>query len=118
MSSSQLKIARLDLALLVDGDDDGMSGWVHIETDDILDLLGEFGIIGALERPQTMRLEAMGVPQTLDGAQRDADGLGHRVARPMGGFGRRNVADRLEEPAMVEPVYPFERGELSIEPFS
>ena len=27
-------------------------------------------------------------------------------------FRRRNVADRLEKPAMVEPVDPFERGEL------
>ena len=60
-------IKRLDLALLVDGDDDSMSGRVHIETNDILDLLGEFWIIGALERPQPMRLEAMGVPQTLNG---------------------------------------------------
>ena len=36
-----------------------------------------------------MRLEPMGFPQTLDGAQRDADGLSHRAARPMGGFVQR-----------------------------
>ena len=36
-----------------------------------------------------MWLEAMGIPQTLDGAKRDADGLGHRPAGPMGGFARR-----------------------------
>ena len=28
------------------------------------------------------------------------------------GFGRRNVADGLQEPPVVEPVYPFQRGEL------
>ena len=36
-----------------------------------------------------MRLEAVGVPKTLDGAKRNTDGLGHRAARPMGGFARR-----------------------------
>jgi hypothetical protein len=28
------------------------------------------------------------------------------------GFGRRDVADGLQQPAIVEPVDPFERGEL------
>jgi len=28
------------------------------------------------------------------------------------GFGRRDVADRLEESPAVEPVYPFQRREL------
>ena len=26
------------------------------------------------------------------------------------GFGRRDVADGLQEPPVVEPVHPFERG--------
>ena len=28
------------------------------------------------------------------------------------GFGRRDIADMFEQPAMVEPVHPFERGVL------
>ena len=28
------------------------------------------------------------------------------------GFGRRDVADRLQEPPVVEPVHPFQGGEL------
>jgi hypothetical protein len=28
------------------------------------------------------------------------------------GFGRRDVADGFQQPAIVEPVDPFERGEL------
>jgi hypothetical protein len=28
------------------------------------------------------------------------------------GFGRRDVADGLQEPPVVEPVYPFQRREL------
>src|ERR1700682_2576998 len=35
-------IESLNLALLVDGDDHGVSWRVHVETDDVLDLLGEF----------------------------------------------------------------------------
>jgi putative transposase len=42
-----------------------------------------------LERAQTMRLEAVAVPQTLDGAKRYADSLGHRAASPMRGLARR-----------------------------
>ena len=30
------------------------------------------------------------------------------------GFGRRNVSDRLQQPSIVEPVDPFERGELDL----
>jgi hypothetical protein len=67
-------IESLYLALLVDGDDDGMRRRVHVEAHHVFDLLGEFWIIGALERAQTMRLEAVGVPKTLDGAKRYADG--------------------------------------------
>ena len=82
-------VEGLDLALFVDGDDHGVSRRVHVEADDVLDLLGELGIVGAFEAAQAMRLKAMRLPQTLDGAQRDADGLGHGAARPMGGFARR-----------------------------
>ena len=28
------------------------------------------------------------------------------------GFGWRDVADRLQQPAIIEPVYPFQRREL------
>jgi hypothetical protein len=44
---------------------------------------------------------------------RSAHGLlvGHGVVAIFG-FSRRDVADRLEEPAVIEPVDPFERREL------
>jgi len=51
-----------------------MSRRVHVEADDILDLLGEFGIAGALEGADAMRLQAMRFPQSLDGAQRNYSG--------------------------------------------
>jgi hypothetical protein len=37
-------IEHLDLAFLIDRDDDGMVGSVHVEADDILDLAGECGL--------------------------------------------------------------------------
>ena len=42
-------VERLDLALLVDRDDHRVLGRVHVEADDVLDLLGELGIVGALK---------------------------------------------------------------------
>ena len=42
-------VERLDLALFVDRQDDGMGGWVDIETDDVAQLGGELGIVGQLE---------------------------------------------------------------------
>ena len=89
-------VEGLDLALFVDGDDDGVHGRVHVEADDVLDLLGEFGIVGAFERAQAMRLETMRVPQALDGAQLDADGLGHGAAGPMRGFVGRLAAGQRQ----------------------
>src|SRR3984893_14094317 len=116
-------IESLNLALLVDGDDHGVSWRVHVETDDVLDLLGEFRIVGALEGAKPMRLQAIGLPQTLDGAQRDADRLGHGAAGPMRGFARRlgtgrrqhfrHLAGRKRRSAWLaclvtqEAVYPF-----------
>src|SRR5277367_6049747 len=61
-------VERLDLALLVD-------------RDDVLDLLGELGIVGALEGANAVRLQSMRLPQALHGAQADADGFGHRAVR-------------------------------------
>ncbi len=80
----------------------------RIETDHVLDILGGFGIIGALERAQKTRLEPMGFPQTLDCAERDADGLSHRAARPMGGFVRRFRKNERQHLATT----PVESGAL------
>src|ERR1700724_3614850 len=88
-------IESLNLALLVDGDDHGVSWGVHVETDNVLDLLGEFRIVGALEGAKPMRLQAIGLPQTLDGARRDAPW-------PWGGRWRR-VGERLRRSANAPP---------------
>ncbi len=94
-------IESLNLALLVDGDDHGVSWRVHIETDDVLDLLGEFRIVGALEGAKPMRLQAIGLPQTLDGAQRDADRLGHGAAGRQTRTSRKICESFVSVPALV-----------------
>jgi hypothetical protein len=51
-----------------------VSGRVHVEADDILDLLGAIWIVGALESADAIRLQAMRFPQALDAAKRYAGG--------------------------------------------
>ena len=62
---------------------------VHVEADDVLDLLGEGGVVRALEGPHAVRLEMVGVPDPLNRSQRDPDRLGHGASRPVGHLSRR-----------------------------
>src|SRR5436190_21627513 len=72
-------VESLDLRLLVDGQHDGMCRRAHIEADDVLDLLGESGVLGALEGSQSVRLQPVRLPDALDRAQREAHGSGPRA---------------------------------------
>ena len=81
-------VERLDLALLVERDGHRVLGRVHVEAHDVLDLLGELGIVGTLEGANAVRLQPMRLPQAVHGAQADADGFG--AAGPM-----RDVAGRF-----------------------
>ena len=89
-------VERLDLAFLVDGDDDGVSRRIHVKANDVLDLLGEFGIVGAFERAQAVGLKTMSRPQALDGSKRNVERLGHRAAGPMGGLSGRFRTGQLQ----------------------
>ena len=62
-------VERLDLRFLVDRQNHGMRRRVHIEPDNVFDLLGEGGIVGPLERADAMRLEVVRLPNALDRAQ-------------------------------------------------
>ena len=44
-------VERLDLALLIDREDDGMSRRIDIKADDVPELLGKFRVLRQLERP-------------------------------------------------------------------
>ena len=82
-------VKRLDLALLVDRQNHRVGGGMHIEADDVLDLLGEGGILGALEGAPAVGLQLVGPPDALDGSERQVHGLSHGPAGPMGGLARR-----------------------------
>ena len=82
-------VERLDLDLLVDGQDHGMMGRAHVEADDVFDLGGESGVLGALERAQSVRLKAPLLPDALDRAQGDAGGLGDGATSPVGDLAGR-----------------------------
>ena len=56
----------------------------YVETDGIIKLGGEVGIVGSLEGPDPVRLELMGGPYALDRSQRKTHRLGHGAAGPMG----------------------------------
>jgi hypothetical protein len=89
-------VERLDLALLVDRRHHGMGRRVHVEADNVLDLLGEGGAVGLLEG--AVGLEAMGVPEALSRAKRNAGRLGRRPPGPVGRFAGRFRARRRQYP--------------------
>ena len=82
-------IKSLDLTFLIDGHNDRMGRWVHVQAHDILDLGGKLRILGFLEGTDAVGLEAVCPPNPLNTGQRDARNLGHGPPRPMRRLTRR-----------------------------
>src|SRR5712671_1371117 len=82
-------IERLDLALLVNRQDDGVSRRVDIETDHIAQLVDELGIGRELELLDLVRPKTMRAPDALHRANTDPRCLGHHGARPVRGLAGR-----------------------------
>ena len=61
-------VERLNLALLVDRQDDGVGRRIDIKPDDVAQLVDELGIVGELELADPMRLEPVRAPDALDRA--------------------------------------------------
>jgi len=55
-------IEGLDLALLVEAEHHSVGGWIDIEADHLFELLGEFGIVGELERAHPVGLQPVPLP--------------------------------------------------------
>src|ERR1700685_3385129 len=89
-------VERLDLAFLVDGNHHRVAGRVHVETDDIIKLGGEVGIVGSLEGPDPVRLELMSGPYALDRSQRKTHRLGDGAAGAMGDYTARFAQGALD----------------------
>ena len=75
-------VERLDLRFLVEGQYHRVGRWIDVEPDDIPQLLGEMLVIGQLELPDAMRLEAVFAPDPLHRGDADADHLGQRIPIP------------------------------------
>ena len=82
-------VEGLDLALLVDGQNDGVSRRVDIETDHIAQFVDKPGIGGELELLDLVRPKTMGAPDALDRANADARRLRHHGAGPVCGLAGR-----------------------------
>ena len=77
-------VERLNLAFLVDGQDDGVGGRIDVKPDDIAQFADEIGVVRELELPIAVRLQAMGTPDAPDRAFTDADRRGHHRCCPVG----------------------------------
>src|SRR6202043_1429463 len=82
-------VERLDLALFVDAEHDGVRRRIDIEPDNVAQLVDELGVFGQLKLPDAMRLESMRAPDAPHRRSADACGLGHRRAGPVRRFAWR-----------------------------
>jgi hypothetical protein len=82
-------VEGLDLALLVERQDDGVRGRLDIKADDISELSSELGIGGELELPYPVRLQSMRAPDALHRGDADGARLGHHGGGPVGRLGGR-----------------------------
>ena len=76
-------VERLDLALLVNRQDNGVRRWIDIKADDVPQLGNELRVTRQLELPDPVGLKPVRPPDALYRADADADRLGHRRRRPM-----------------------------------
>jgi len=91
-------VQRLNLALLIDRQYDGVRWRIDVESDDIAELLDEVGVVGELELADAMRLKAVCAPNTLNRTHRDANGLGHHCAGPMRRLNGRVLESQSNDP--------------------
>src|SRR5271157_1075017 len=95
-------VERLNLALLVDAEDDGVSGRIDVETHDVAQFVDELWIVRELELARPVRLEAVRAPNALNGADGDASGLRHHRPGPV-----RRLSGRVFQRQRDDPFGDF-----------
>ena len=90
-------LKSLNLGLLIDREHDGVVRGIEVETDDVADFLDEEGVVGNLEMPLAMGLEAEQVEPPLDGALGDSAVPRHRTHAPVGTLGRLGLQSCLDD---------------------
>jgi class 3 adenylate cyclase len=81
-------VQRLDLALLIATEHEGMLGRVQVQPHDIDQLVLEVRIARDLEGPAEVRLQAVALPDPTHGRGTRAQVLGQRAGAPVRGVGR------------------------------
>ena len=110
-------VERLNLALFVDRQDDGVRWRIDIEPNHIAQFVDEMRVVRELELANPVWLETMGTPDSLDGTDAETRCLRHQGAGPMGGLagwiaerldprGPRLVAKQAFEAFFNEPFLP------------
>jgi hypothetical protein len=97
-SPGWVRFERLYLALFINREHHGMGRRIDIKPDNVGQLGGKAGIARALEGAQAVRLQFVRPPDALYRTQRDAAGLGHRPAGPMGCLVQRFGAGQRHHP--------------------
>ncbi|AWM29807.1 hypothetical protein AOX55_00004371 (plasmid) [Sinorhizobium fredii CCBAU 25509] len=82
-------VERLDLALLVDRQHDGMGRRVDVEADNVFELGDELRVVGELEGPPAVGLETVRLPDAAHRAGADAHLGRHHVGSPVRRLARR-----------------------------
>src|SRR5258708_5454273 len=106
-------VERLDMALLVDAQDQRMLRRRHVEPDNVAHLLNEQWIGRKLEAFRAVRLQAEGSPDAMDGRGRVIDVFGHPPQAPVRGvFWRRlyGQPDRLGALVIADLARPARTG--------
>ena len=75
-----------------------MGGRVDIEPDHLLELVGEFGVVGELEGAHPMRLQTLPGPDPAHRGRADPDRPGHRRRGPVGRLMRRRLIGQFNHP--------------------
>jgi hypothetical protein len=91
-------VESLDLAFLVDAEDHGMRRRIDVEADDILELVGEFGVVGDFEGAHPMRLKPLPRPDAPHRGRADPNRLGHRRCGPVGCRMRWRLVGQRHDP--------------------
>src|SRR5688572_8336582 len=88
-------IECLDLAFLVDAQDQGFVWRIEIKADHVVELFDKTFVAAELESLGQMRLEAVSIPNTLNRHPADALRLGHGADTPVSGASRGRVQSGL-----------------------
>lgn len=85
-------VKRLDLAVFIDGQDNGMGRWRDVKPHHIMEFLGGSLVVGEFETAPSMRCQPMLMPDLDHGRGRDTNGLRHGADCPV----RRLLSRRLK----------------------